>query len=539
MSKIATTVAALLALIGSAAACEPKQVDKANHSFPVQLHRGISWEGWSPSKHQAWSTWSYHPNWVAGPFKVFKDAGVTDNILKYLNFAVLNHPPVQDIQYIAFFASGQQVCFGQNQVVSGADGEWRRQINQATGGGKKKSSWTTGLTHIDKRSMAGIFMDGQNKPTSYGIDLRVFDLTKTLVVDILDTSFQYPADLAQTLGEVGNCNTGNSLSQNNKVLKGWKLWLDQHVQWGNIKGFFGSGFSRGGCFVTRLAHNLFKHDPVLRCNAKLILETFDPVCHPQEWDKEVENNNLLTNNNVRNPFKHSSQKCHQIKVSNLFGDLPRQNIRWLNTITGEKVVLVANAFCSEFSTDTDQHLQILDNGTIVHSGNISLGGDDPRPLVNDAWYEETWVGRSHGFVGDWHTHQNPGTPACPGSSYCGYSNPLWTCMPNVRADKDAVYKHATHAAKWGTESVSAVAPSRFQNNCHVPPQWTPVKFDEETDQAPEEQQSPIYEERTQAFWNEYFIADEAGSETDFVSQVNAALLAEKQAYGIGSDDSSD
>lgn len=536
MSKIACTVAALIALFGSAAeaSCEPKQVDKANLSFPAQVNRVFGWG--SGNQHQAFSSWSLHPDWVAGPLKVFKDAGVNDNVLKYMNFAVLNHPLPQDIEYIAIFASGQQVCFGQNQVVTGADGEWRYQINKATGGKSKKSSWTRGLTHIDKRSLAGIFMDGQNKPTSYGLDFRVFDLKKTLVVDILDTSFQYPADLAQSLGELGNCNTGNSLRQNNNLLAGWKAWLDHHVQWENIKGFFGSGFSRGGCFVTRLAHNLFKHSQTLRCNAKLILETFDPVCHTQEWDKEVEYNNLLTNNNVRNPFKNS-QKCHQVNTSKLFGDLPRKNIRWLNTIGGEKVVLVANAFCSEHTTNTSQHVQILDNGSVLHVGDVSAGGNAARPFTTDAWYEETWVGQSHGFIGDWHSPQNPGVVPCQGSSRCGTVGN--TCSPNVRADKDAVYKHAHHAALWGTESVIAVSPGRYQNNCHVPPTWTPEQSEPATEDAPDVPVEPIFEERTEQFWDEYYNAEEAGSDSIFVAHVNAALAAEKLAFSLAEGSSSD
>jgi len=280
------------------------------------------------------------PQWSEGtgpisPLRVWDDAGVPKSMQRRLTFSVLSQPARP--KYIAFFVNGLESCKGYPQGVTGSDDGWKINIegnddnwrhSQNDGKcsnvpkrdplGEKGYRWWSGDTNISKHGMAAQFMAQAGSPETYGQDLSVFPPEETLVINILDASFGYPGmpglyDVAGPAGMgkmVKRCGVKNSSADNYKLITGWINWLGKKVNWADIKGFYGAGASRGGCFVTLIADRLLRgkldwvqrameadvlnpgileaamtdENVRLQFTPKLILETFDPVCAPDELD---------------------------------------------------------------------------------------------------------------------------------------------------------------------------------------------------------------------------------------------------------------
>lgn len=337
-----------------------------------------------------------HPGWTDTSNEYYPmDAWDQEDVPNYnqdkMAFTVLNDPGRNAVRHIALFSNGQEGCEGYPQLTYGTNEGWKNRVDTYMGSQSNPTrastrKWHTGPATLDKRGAAGIFMDGFKKPHSYGEDLRVFDLDHTLVVAMADTAFCYPGWYTQIIGSVvgktfmGRCNVGNSQRLNNKMLRGWKRWLNEHVWWSNIQGVMFYGMSRGGCFATRFADYLFTTTRELTTNTftiegkqhtgtKLILETVDAVCNPNEWQDGVATSKSGTRKGIRSPYPYvwsdyiftpvfesndrpfhpknhaitnppglPRSRCNGIDTSKLFAGVDRRNIRWLNTVAGADVV---------------------------------------------------------------------------------------------------------------------------------------------------------------------------------------------------------
>ena len=365
-------------------------------------------------------------------------------------------------------------CKGYPQSATGSDDGWKINIFNRDNGDKCNNKplrdphegfkWTSGDMYISKHGLSNIFLSQPGSPNTYGQDLSVFPIGETLVINVPDAAFGYPGmpELYNIAGPAGagkmvkRCNVKNSFNENKQILNAWINWLDYKVNWDNIKGFYGVGASRGGCFVTLLADKLFKNE-LKGKGAKLILETLDPVCAPGElpddvrpdrtgYTKEIDfpDNwkllaafgvilglslllgpvgllaaaallatvswtsgdksilvgsplaNLGDNMEIRYPISNDNNnwkeqnQCHAMKLGKLFGTTPREDIRWLNVVSGENVLggnvdwTAIYAFCSDktLGPATDAN-----TGELVYSQNWpnpSTGIDDTRiDSIND------------------------------------------------------------------------------------------------------------------------------------------------------------
>jgi len=480
------------------------------------------------------------PQWSPGtgpysPLSVWDDAGVPKDMQRRLTFSILNLP--ENPKYIAFFVNGLESCKGYPQGVTGSDDGWKVNIegndsnwrhSQNDGKcsnipkrdplGAKGYRWWSGDTNISKHSMAAQFMAQAGSPESYGQDLTVFPVEETLVISVLDTSFGYPGmpGLYNPAGSMGagdmpkRCGVKNSSKDNYKLITGWINWLGHKVNWGNIKGFYGAGASRGGCFVTLIADRLFNDPDRLKGKrAKLILETFDPVCAPDELDPyrytsgfstdaelwnlaniipipgiaisliagaAVDDKTVLAASplanidgelNVQHPHPHPRQEgkpqyhyvnqCNMIKLHNMFGNTPREDIRWLNTVSGEDVLghegvawTTIHAFCSDRTSGpavdpNGNVVSLLENDSIIDTlaEDIKPKGmpidyrftknEDGQPVVNGLPYQNLWFDFNNiAYVSGNTAYNGQPNPFVNPASYNGQyvQSPSVALMPN-------------------------------------------------------------------------------------------------------------
>lgn len=387
--------------------------------------------GHNGKKHSQWDKNSG----PLAPMRAWDDAGVEKHNQDSLVFTVLNKPAKGDVKFIAFIVNGQEGCEGYPQTTVGTNDGWKYRIEAYVGAqsnkGKSTTDWTTGPATIDNRGAAALFVNGFKNPQSYGEDLRVFDLDHTLVVAVPENGFHYPGTMTTIIGgaaakALGKCNPGNNQRLNNEMLRGWKTWVGENVNWSNIQGFFGYGMSRGGCFVTRFADFLFAGTKELQENkytigntvhtgAKLILETVDPVCNPAEWNDGVSSYWKETPDAIRSPFAwiwsdytfqpiwevtgrpyHPKEKndgdntspfglprnrCNGIHVNKLFNGVDKKNIRWLNSVAGADVLEWGSAnFGKEIWAFCD-----VDTATASY---IDVNRYSGVPLNQKAWVSE-------------------------------------------------------------------------------------------------------------------------------------------------------
>ena len=466
----------------------------------VRVHRARNCKN---DKHPQWEPY----NGDASPLRVWDDAGVSKDLQRRLSFSVLNKPARQNVKYIAFFVNGMESCKGYPQSATGSDDGWKINIvnrdNSGSCNNKPKRDphegykWTNGDMYISKHGLAAHYLSQAGSPNTYGQDLTVFPLAETLVINVPDAAFGYPGmptlyNLAGYMGAgkmVKRCNVKNSFNDNKKLLEGWVNWLDYKVDWGNIKGFYGVGASRGGCFVTKMADILFQGK--LKYNgAKLILETIDPVCAPSELDdyrytdgfsKQIDmpdsamiyaafavilglslllllipgvnivaalaiagfgiaaltwtsgdasilaasplanigdDRQIVYPKNHNDNWKEQNQ-CHIMKLDKMFGNMPREDIRWLNTLAGENVLggnvdwTTINAFCSDKtmgpatnihtgltvvsdslqngSVDETAHEDIKPKGSPKEWQNRFSRNEDGNPIGQGLYFQNLWL----------------------------------------------------------------------------------------------------------------------------------------------------
>lgn len=258
---------------------------------------------------------SVHPSlYYSGEMRSWRDEGVSKGHEKDLTFSILNQPARANVKYIAFFVAGQQGgdhlgnYGGWFEVATGSFQDWNSPSNFPT----DQISVSRGL---DSKSGAYRFYT----ESALG---KIFPRSETLIIDVFDAAFYY----LENGGE------------KDAILDGWISYLENKVIWSNIKGLFGQGFSRGGCFVARFYDRLMSKKTQLQTNAKLILETLDPVCKPSEWD------NVKTDINMDNPVNSGNYYTFGSRLGNLFSGMPKDNIRWSSYVGGNAVAGIAHAY---------------------------------------------------------------------------------------------------------------------------------------------------------------------------------------------------
>lgn len=451
-----------------------------------------------------------------------------------LIFTIVNKPYPQDVEYIAIFSGGQEGGIkGYPQAIPGSNSGWRQRLYDHAG----NDEWTSGPGTMERKSPPILFHEagqywgnvykgkypdpkhvGGSPANWYG-----FDPKKTLIISIADAAFMYPGNwlnsaetvinffiaIGDIFGNVNYKHAANSQKENNQMLAGWADWLGYQVDWNNIKGFVGQGMSRGGCFVTRLADLLFTtKSELVRNNAKLFLETFDPVCHEKEWSKDVQTTNGLGmwedkvephyQGTVGHPYQSDRKwQCKTIHTDNLFVGVAKQNIAWLNVIGGENILEDqlggdvfpgdVHAFCDVYTDGSKQNL------VIDHAGNRYTFGDmtafdpmsaapgtpeewkkgnfnNPMPDNCNYWYKQYFVPWKHMVIGGAYTPLNSrhpvtgAAPPCDGMAYCGGyvggSSNLNVCKPHFRADLDLIYKGFRHQSVHSQCMLKAPAPTQ-------------------------------------------------------------------------------
>lgn len=374
---------------------------------------------------------STHPTlYTDGEFASWKNGGVSKAHEKDLTFSVLNQPAKANVKYIAFFVAGQQGGDGLGNYsgwfenVTGSFQDWNSNSNFPY----NQLSVTRGL---DSKSGAYRFY------TESGLG-KIFPREETLIIAVFDAAFYY-------------LDGGNEKSD---ILDGWRHYLENKVVWNNIKGLYGHGFSRGGCFVARFYDKLISEKPVLETNAKLILETLDPVCKPTEWNINV----ASADQNMDNPANAGNYFTFASKLGNLFSGMSKDNIRWKSYIGGNSVAAIAHAYSHaqgtfigsaswpkisatqgstsvSYSATSAPHLNpsagdmlyttsgaligtvssvtassmTLTAGALVsHNGGYSINGQSTDNGINwsfktpagNVWYQQTWVDEDHCSIGE-------------------------------------------------------------------------------------------------------------------------------------------
>jgi len=486
--------------------------DPTKTGYVTGNYRDIRWN--RPQGHKG----AKHPHWDIGsgdyaPMHAWEHFNVKQSNQVGLTFTILNKP--SNPRYIAMFVGGQEGIDGHPQLVTGTNAAWRQRISDDYG----HDNWTDGAGTMDNRSPAQLFQDAVQSATgnAYGSSNSPFDWDETLVVVIADAAFMYPGILngvesvvnglgqVLSLGKNPMIKASNTMPENNAMLSAWAYWLNANVDWKEIKGFWGFGMSRGGCFVARFADLLFSTIPALnKNNAKLILDTIDPVCHPGEWRKEVQNSGDVKAF-FQPPDRARDWLCHTVHIDQLFVGTPRKNIQWLNVITGQNIMEVNTPFVplpthcyADASTSTNHQNLLIDLSNQRHFDGFIPAKNDPfykagaglpwewgygnynypMPQGCQYWYKQYWVPYGHLPIGGAHTQFNTwnpvinNPPGCKGTSYCGAAtvtdlvtkiapsgNPYTflktvngrKCIPHPHNSLDWFwkgYKHATEA--WAT-----------------------------------------------------------------------------------------
>jgi len=414
-ARLATVAsAAMIATTGVAdaflAPCGDCACPNFHNNGAIRLHRPRAHMNGSGNKHAQWTFNGGAVPWAqnVSPMNAWEEAGVNNMNQKNLSFFVLNQPMPEDVQFLAFFVAGQQLSPGTALTVTGQDSDWKENVNLQFG----SDNWTEWDIGIDKRGAAWNFVhsDASLPNWSYGLDRRVVDISKTLVIGMTDASFTYPPT--------------NTFNQNAKMLNGWTNWLDKRVaNWNQIKGFIGYGMSRGGCFVALFADHLVKNKPALTSATrpggpvKIVLETLDPVCHTSEFPYDVtttpplEYGRFLASSQVaRSPHNAvtGEYRCVQAKLNNLFPGVPKSNIRWKSSIGGQGVALFGRAFCDTTTVPASlpggQWGQLAPTNAFMSVGfeflqrkiigSVVRSGANPGTCT-DCWYEQTFFHKKH------------------------------------------------------------------------------------------------------------------------------------------------
>ena len=158
------------------------------------------------------------------------------------------------------------------------------------------------------------------------------------------------------------------LPNKNKIVDAYYEWLRSQFIAQNLDSIFLAGHSRGGCLVTRLALRFREDFP----GVPIILQTYDPVCTPEEIGHL---NNAIDNPEHTNPlwFVRSAPLASYFRA--VGGAVLSDDLRWLNILSGEPVVGVAHAFTG-YETIAD-----LDPDTMADNNEIWF-----RRYWTDVWH---------------------------------------------------------------------------------------------------------------------------------------------------------
>jgi len=199
--RLATVAsAAMIATTGEVdaflAPCGDCACPNFHNNGQVRLHRPRGKHAGSGNHHSQWYPININNNinlpWAknVSPMKAWEDAGVNNMNQKNLSFFVLNQPAPEDVQFLAFFIAGQQLSPGTALTVTGQDSDWKENVNLQYG----SNDWTEGIIGLDKRGAAWNFVHSDSSLPNWalGLDRRVVDISKTLVIGMTDASFIYP-----------------------------------------------------------------------------------------------------------------------------------------------------------------------------------------------------------------------------------------------------------------------------------------------------------------------------------------------------------